>query len=306
MDIKRSTSDIWRIIDKVDWTDQSFSSDKAYLCVLLSKLTYNEIPDYELKGRKRINVIPSYDYRELIKKGSSSKVTTILQNSDFGNVFTIFRKYAVIIGVRTKKVTFIAIRGTKYLYDWKINLNLFKQKLNVFSKVVEFHKGFYRAISECFQDIITNVSDDIKNNIPIYITGHSLGGALSSILNCLWDLLIYSRYRYYYLWNTQRAPSCYTFGMPRYGDRNAVSLFSNPIHIYNSDDIIPQIPSRFMGYENSSIEFLLNDNLTKTNIRENHTLRNLIRVFPLMYGIKYHSIDHYEVLLNNIVKINGN
>lgn len=64
-------------------------------------------------------------------------------------------------------------------------------------------------------------------------------------------LLPYSPY--WTLWPT----ACYTFGMPRYGNRYAVTQLEHPFHVYNEKDFVPTMPPRFLGFHDCPDEYCL-------------------------------------------------
>jgi predicted lipase len=94
------------------------------------------------------------------------------------------------------------------------------------------HQGFYSAF-ERLSDGATGIREQMRAttpvNVPIYITGHSLGGALAQIGTAVFG-------------NDQIA-ACYTFGSPRVGN-NIFDLWVKPpsYRVINYADIVPQVP----------------------------------------------------------------
>ena len=65
--------------------------------------------------------------------------------------------------------------------------------------------------------------------LPLYITGHSLGGALAVVAT-------------WYISSKQLA-ACYTFGAPRVGDAGLLGWYKTPIYrIVNAADPVPFVP----------------------------------------------------------------
>ncbi len=99
---------------------------------------------------------------------------------------------------------------------------------------VVFHEGFYKAYESLFKDIHSQL---IKLRLPIYVTGHSLGGALATV--CV------MRYP-----DTDRMAACYTFGAPRVCDlKGVIEFYKVPVYrLAHSDDVVPTLPFFAMGF----------------------------------------------------------
>ena len=88
------------------------------------------------------------------------------------------------------------------------------------------------GVSDALYDI---VEENDCQNIPTFMTGHSLGGALAALAAC------------------PRPPAAlYTFGCPRAVDSKlacALDRRSIPVfRVVNSTDIVPRVPSFFWGF----------------------------------------------------------
>jgi triacylglycerol lipase len=100
---------------------------------------------------------------------------------------------------------------------------------------LRIHKGFYRAFTKLddgtlgIKDKIESIKRSTDGLVPIYITGHSLGGALAQIAGAV-------------LGNDQIA-ACYTFGSPRVGNAYFDLWVKVPSYrVMNYADIVPQVP----------------------------------------------------------------
>jgi hypothetical protein len=80
----------------------------------------------------------------------------------------------------------VVFRGSESLYDWYYDLNVKKIKLK---DNIMVHSGFYRQLfdSNVYKDIVNEVKKQLEINpdYAIYITGHSLGSALSTLFGYL-------------------------------------------------------------------------------------------------------------------------
>ena len=138
----------------------------------------------------------------------------------------------LIVGDEEKII--IAFRGTENLDDWKTNINLAKAAW----KVGMVHSGFSRSINSVWPMATARLNSLRTNNQPIWITGHSLGGALATLACGLLDDEL----------PEEAIAGVYTFGQPRVGD----AIFAQTVNkrvkkrffrAVNNNDIVPRVPS---------------------------------------------------------------
>jgi hypothetical protein len=253
--------DVWSVVNRIqNWGDDSFDWDKAYVASMFAKIAYLHIPHYELADR-RANLIPCADYREKIVRGFRMNVGAVLEPFDIQS-FVVETRAAIGVVMRVRGVIFVSLRGSQNAYDWHINLRASKAPFATYGdQGVEFHKGFYLAATECAKGIIEGIRGRSWTDSLIYVTGHSLGGAMAAIIHGLWAAkggafagLISPSWRKDFLTH-----SCYTFGMPRYGNAAAVSVLPNPYRIYNLKDGVPLLPPKVMGYADCRNEYCLTE-----------------------------------------------
>ena len=72
----------------------------------------------------------------------------------------------------------VTFRGSSSLNDW---INNFKIR-PITDNGVNFHKGFYESLNSVYGSIKQRLRSPMSRGKTIYITGHSLGGALATIL----------------------------------------------------------------------------------------------------------------------------
>lgn len=298
MEVTERISEVWTYISNINnWDDESFDWNKAYVSSIFSKIAYLHIPEYELKNAERANLIPCAEYREVVRKGIGSNLSGILANSDFGEFFVVERPNAIAVTVKINKIVFVSMRGTQQLYDWLVNLNVKKSRPHPNKEIdIFFHKGFHKAASSCIREIYSEIEKRYGNDCILYVTGHSLGGALAAILHAIWNE---DHYRYGFinrhrLNNSLSTVSCYVFGMPRYGNFHAMEYFASPYHIYNKADIVPTVPSKMFGFEDSLIEYCLNSEskIDHSEIKGNSFTKFIYRLATLK-GIKEHDMELY-------------
>jgi len=129
----------------------------------------------------------------------------------------------------------VCFRGTQQMRDWLTNVNADKAEVwsqkNPNRLLGHFHRGFHDAYKSVEDQILDHLKD--LKSLPLYVTGHSLGGALATIAT-------------WYLPGEELA-ACYTFGAPRCGDRNMQARYRTPIYrIVNGADPVPFIPPSSM------------------------------------------------------------
>ena len=132
----------------------------------------------------------------------------------------------------------IVFRGTNELVDWLDNINAFPTK-ELFG---EFHRGFWNSVEDVWQTINEQFRClQEKKRLPLFITGHSLGGAMATIAAAR---LIHE---------DKPLTSVYTFGQPRALSRETAQIFnveckSRFFRFHNNNDIVTRVPARLMGY----------------------------------------------------------
>ncbi|CAM9495701.1 unnamed protein product, partial [Choristocarpus tenellus] len=104
----------------------------------------------------------------------------------------------------------VVFRGTDQSADWWINLDISYQK----TKYGVVHKGFYTALNSVWDDrkgfkgILETITllQAANPKRPIFLSGHSLGGALASIAAAQLELDV----------PDVSVAGVYTIGSPRY------------------------------------------------------------------------------------------
>lgn len=298
--------DAWQHINLIDWHKPDFQINKAYVCALFSELAYYRIAQFEFNDARRVSVIPCLAYQRNIREGRTFDFDEALRSLDFGEYFVVIRRYAIIVGVRTRKVIFVAIRGTKYLYDWFTNLCAARYSHGSVGETVYFHMGFFRAMYACLGPVTRELGhfiDTSEESIPIYVTGHSLGGAMAAIMHAIW----HGRFSGQSVSagipaRIVRTEAAYTFGMPRYGDLKAITTLREPYHVYNEMDIVPTVPPKWLGFESCASEFML-DGTSIENIQNRESIKFFSWVYRLASGrgINEHSVELYRERLSRSV-----
>ena len=108
------------------------------------------------------------------------------------------------------------------------------------------HRGFKAEVDELWPYIEEALAENTK---PLWITGHSLGGAMATI--CTGRCLIS---------HIRSEPSeLHTFGSPRVGCKKYVNFSKVPHYRWvNNNDIVTRVPPIWMGYRHSGQEMYIN------------------------------------------------
>lgn len=127
----------------------------------------------------------------------------------------------------------IAFRGTKSDLDWladlKIEQNLFPYAMDSGS----VHSGFLSIYQSC-REVLLEIVKERSAGKKVYITGHSLGGSLATLLG--FELAITN------ICN----PNVYSFGAPKVGNNGFKEKYDefvrNSIRFVNIYDVVPLSP----------------------------------------------------------------
>jgi len=146
--------------------------------------------------------------------------------------------FAYIFWDQTLQHACIAFTGTKFISEWQSDFQ-FEQVaptvLNGYENGVLVHMGIYN-IYLSIRDKLWNWWKSNQSWVKtLYITGHSLGGGLSTI--CSYDFAKVF---------TNNFPVHYSFAAPRTGNPDYAQLFNDrlptSIRVNNTEDLIPQLP----------------------------------------------------------------
>lgn len=267
--------------DELDFTNlfkQSFSTEavktmpelereKLYLCVLetalslakAAQLVYEDESYVQEITRDRWQVRPESNCKYIDDTRNRSIGIDVAKTKRLKGKDTqafLFRREVEKDGVRSEAIV-LALRGSQELKDWQTN---FSTRLRRFLKVKpskmerqeedtqepagQIHRGFQAAWNSVEHQVLEQVdrwNQGRSEPLPLFITGHSLGGALATVAAASMS------YRGY---NIQ---GVYTFGQPRVGDlifarRINPHLDGKFFRFVNNNDIVPNIPPPFLPW----------------------------------------------------------
>jgi predicted lipase len=135
-----------------------------------------------------------------------------------------------------EKTAFVAFRGTETLFDWKNNIEVMYEPYAFVKDAGDVHFGFQSLYTIMRESVITSLSKICGDCEQVFVTGHSLGGALA-LLSAL-DIAF----------NTEKnlTPKLITFAGPRVGLFKFHQFFNHRVpscyRVVASGDIVPHLP----------------------------------------------------------------
>jgi lipase (class 3) len=138
--------------------------------------------------------------------------------------------------VKAREYAVLAFRGTEISKRKDVKTDIAATRVSIIEGRV--HTGFiqaYKSIEKQIEASLEKVQD-----LPLYITGHSLGAALATIATQYLERNHMIR---------DQIAACYTFGSPRVGNSEFDREFRSAIYrVVNTTDIVTVIPLLAMGY----------------------------------------------------------
>lgn len=238
----------------------AYSDRMAYVLAEMSDLAYYQfegqggfIEDAVQVALER-NLTRDRDIREFLDKFSTDLMSgrrlsldafrNVLGNSGFSlvDVIDIQETQGFVcrrIVANEPPYLVLAFRGTeKKISDWLTDLRCVptvegKTKvhtgfLDAFTKNVDAEG---RTVEEAVRNILARpeAADEQGNPLPLFVTGHSLGGALALLATKLIA--------------SDVTGACYTFGAPRIGNYEFFRFIKTPVYrVVNSSDVVPRVP----------------------------------------------------------------
>jgi hypothetical protein len=146
----------------------------------------------------------------------------------------------------------LAFRGTEVTKKIDITTDIKATKVSVIEGLV--HVGFLHGYNSIKDDILVALKK--VKRLPLYITGHSLGGALATVATNYLEGEVVDGIPI-----RDQIAACYTFGGPRVGNEQFDRDFKSTIYrIVNTTDIVTVVPLLSMGYTHiGDVRFLQRD-----------------------------------------------
>jgi len=276
-----------------------------YICALISELAYHHVPTFEIDNKKRAKLIPCEANAEIVRGGTSTNVMQYIQSMDFPRSFVVVDRGVIAVGIPINDLLFIGFRGTTFLYDWRVNFRASLVDLNGGFRfdgpfVRRFsgwgggrvHRGFAEEAVRISARIMDAMREQKIDNVDhIFLTGHSLGGAVAALAENFFP---------------RGSISTCIFGAPRYC--NVSAYYSSPVgpptQIQRVGDIVPMVPPKGMGYADHPYQFDTRGTQIIGPINSSR-YRHFIWLSALFFGKRFepHSMESYRRELGNTANV---
>lgn len=206
---------------------------------------------------------------------------------------------------RNNQIVLVTFRGTQpnKAIDWFSDVNLRPVKWDHAAGRV--HQGFYLALKAIWDNpLATNTAAVLPGRLvdrgarTVWITGHSLGGALAKL--CAAQA---------YFVDHIPLQGLYTFGQPRVGNQDFAEAFQAAIgprffHLVNDRDIVPRVPFYGLGFRHCGGEIFFDSKKKMTDrgaLLE--TLPTALRLALL--GTQFNALREASKMASDAVKNGG-
>jgi triacylglycerol lipase len=187
----------------------------------------------------------------------------------------------------------VVFRGTDGIKDWLSNFQAVSDPGPM--NDTKAHEGFQDALYPAVIRLTTAIDDRRRSEQRIWVTGHSLGGALASLFA---GMLIENKIPIYGL---------YTFASPRPGNHSFAELLDAALEggphyrVVNAGDIVPHVPPEPF-YSHSGKRIILKHNARKTDRKEWTAIRK--KVFSLLMDIRNIVKAKTDIIGNHVLHDN--
>ena len=214
---------------------QYFQVERNLLCPPIHRAAYSDRMAWILASMSQIaydRYENDYDTRKIfitkLEGGNFELIRTFNNNETDTQAF--------LAKTKDNQFAVLAFRGTEVTKIKDLRIDALASKKSVLDGKV--HSGFriaYESVAKDIEEEVLKIGD-----IPLYVTGHSLGAALATVATQ--RLEHNPRIR-------EKIAACYTFGSPRVGNSDYDIEFKSPIYrVVNTTDIVTVIPLLAMGY----------------------------------------------------------
>ena len=129
----------------------------------------------------------------------------------------------------------VAFRGSQDVTDWLVNFSFAQVDGDLYDLPGRVHLGFSSALAAAWEPLVSAVQERAAGGVPVWVTGHSLGGAMATLAAARFLEL-----------GLNVAP-VYVFGQPRAGDQefaDAMQIeFEERFYRFaNGLDVVPRVP----------------------------------------------------------------
>tara|TARA_Y200000002_G_scaffold382007_1_gene397656 strand:- start:608 stop:1492 length:885 start_codon:yes stop_codon:yes gene_type:complete len=243
-------------------TTEIIKHDEIVDLLKLTMLIYNYGKDFTVKSgqdiQEFIKSLSKEENKNLLENVNDLRkevLYSIAENSPHGEILGFVNtaetdlQCAVTISHAKKRINII-FRGSESKSDWYYDLKIFKHKLEEKYQSdnddVYVHLGFYEQLknNNSYENILKLVKEGLVSHpeYELYITGHSLGGALCTLFGYLLSCELLNKV------------TVVSFASPRVGNEEWKKVFDskkNLIHyrVTNNRDVVTAAP--MWGYKHT-------------------------------------------------------
>ncbi len=165
---------------------------------------------------------------------------------DVNNFQFISRDETQCFIMSTDSTTIVSFRGTE------INPKDIISDINALQRPSfggEVHEGFLNAFDDVKAEVLRVVAEELQNNNrTLWVTGHSLGGALATVATAE------------FLENKLNVQGVYTFGQPRVGNKTFARRYDSNLperhfRFVNNNDIVTRVPPEKICIKDINLEY---------------------------------------------------
>ena len=206
---------------------------------------YTQLASFQIKEDILENYFRFSQFNDLENR---NKMNEILHDAE-SKVRTIVRaivrrkhRIPLFVGfvITSNKGNIIAFRGTQTQVEWWQNLQATQQAYIHPATGEQYgyvHAGYLNLVRRQITDLLLDAVNQLDRNVPCYITGHSLGGAVATLAAMEIALNVP---------HIRPQLQLYTYASPRIGDRifaqTHSQLIPNSYRIVNLSDSVPLVP----------------------------------------------------------------
>ncbi len=231
---------------------RAYSDRTAWLMACFSELAYRRFnpPFYSIEQEQRLHrlldrvspqtrpkvsmllqIIDSFSYDHKQEKQWLTD-DIIKLNAKLERTYDARGSQAILI--KTDNYLVLAFRGTE-ADCWKDIKADAKANLIPCETGGRVHAGFKRALACVEQQIADDLQHPDFAKLPLFITGHSLGGALATVAAKR-------------ITHQGGNAACYTYGSPRVADDTWLSTMKTPVYrVVNAADGVTTVPPKSLG-----------------------------------------------------------